>query len=445
MKSSNVKWWLMWLCGSVLLGAYYASAMQGNNEDVFLPGQTSHGHYQIELACDVCHGEAFDDENVMQKACVSCHKEELERVDDSHPRKKFTDPRNVDRLEKLDARYCVTCHGEHKPDITADMGVTLPKDFCFLCHQEVAKNRPSHEGLPFDGCAAAGCHNYHDNKALYEDFLVKHGNDEATKVGVTLPVRNLAEFLSKTEERDSSPLSMNDADKPTFINVKESLMSEWLASGHAQAGVNCSSCHMAKGVWADRPQQSVCKQCHGTETKGFLAGKHGMRLAQGLSPLTPAAARLPMKQERHDEQMSCQSCHGSHSYNTQYAAVDACLTCHNDEHSLAYKSSPHFELWQKQANAELEEGGGVSCSSCHMPREVTREQGHARVVVHHNQNDFLRPNEKMVRSVCMQCHGLGFSLNALADAHLVENNFKGSPNSNNESIRMAIGRETKKQ
>ena len=34
--------------------------------------------------------------------------------------------------------------------------------------------RPSHAGLGFAGCALAGCHNYHDNRALYEDFLVAH-------------------------------------------------------------------------------------------------------------------------------------------------------------------------------------------------------------------------------------------------------------------------------
>ena len=53
------------------------------------------------------------------------------------------------------------------------MGVTLPKDYCFICHHDVADDRPSHKGLAFTTCASAGCHRFHDNRALYQDFLVK--------------------------------------------------------------------------------------------------------------------------------------------------------------------------------------------------------------------------------------------------------------------------------
>ena len=33
----------------------------------------------------------------------------------------------------------------------------------------------------------------------------------------------------------------------------------------------------------------------------------------------------------------------------------------------------------------------------------------------------------MLRSVCMNCHGLGFSIDALADPDLVARNFRGQP------------------
>jgi hypothetical protein len=49
------------------------------------------------------------------------------------------------------------------------------------------------------------------------------------------------------------------------------------------------------------------------------------------------------------------------------------------------------------------------------------------VRVDHDQNDNLRPRDKMVRSVCLACHGLGFTLDALADAELVDRNFNGRP------------------
>jgi hypothetical protein len=29
--------------------------MTNEDAEMFLPGETSHGHYQIELSCDSCH------------------------------------------------------------------------------------------------------------------------------------------------------------------------------------------------------------------------------------------------------------------------------------------------------------------------------------------------------------------------------------------------------
>jgi len=62
--------------------------------------------------------------------------------------------------------------------------------------------------------------------------------------------------------------------------------------------------------------------------------------------------------------------------------------------------------------------------------------GIEQIVVEHNQNDNLRPNEKMIRNVCMNCHGLGFSINALADLMLIENNFNGTPSQQIRSLDM---------
>lgn len=124
-----------------------------------------------------------------------------------------------------------------------------------------------------------------------------------------------------------------------------------------------------------------------------------MRVAAGLSPMTPAMARQPMAPHALHRELSCTSCHGSHDFDTQFAATDACLDCHVDDHSLAFRNTKHFNE-------------GLSCASCHMPR-VELENG--RVGVQHNQNDNLRPNEKMIRSVCIDCHGVEFSLKALAD------------------------------
>jgi len=92
------------------------------------------------------------------------------------PYRPFTNPRNAPLAEVLDARKCVTCHTEHQLEQTGPMGVSIAQDYCFHCHEDVGKNRPSHKDLGFETCATAGCHNYHDNRALYEDFLVQNAS-----------------------------------------------------------------------------------------------------------------------------------------------------------------------------------------------------------------------------------------------------------------------------
>jgi hypothetical protein len=158
-----------------------------------------------------------------------------------------------------------------------------------------------------------------------------------------------------------------------------------------------------------------------------------MRLALDLSPMSPGAARLPMKRQAAHHELSCASCHQAHRFDTRHAAVAACLSCHNDQHSLAYEKSIHAQLWRDETSGKLPPGSGVSCATCHLPREVHGGQ----VRVQHNQNDNLRPNEKMVRSVCVNCHGLEFSLDALADRALIDRCFDGSPSPHIDSARMA--------
>ena len=122
--------------------------------------------------------------------------------------------------------------------------------------------------------------------------------------------------------------------------------------------------------------------------------------------------------------------------------MQACAGCHRDEHTRAYEGSPHYALWKKELAGEAPAGSGVSCASCHMPRTELRVAGMdaKRTLVQHNQNDNLRPSEKMIRPVCMNCHGLGFSIDALADPALVANNFQGQPSAHNKSLAMVAAR-----
>lgn len=468
-KNKNLWLWLIWLLLTLALTTYLVMKINNKAADksIFLPGDTTHGHHQIELACGACHSESFADEEAIQESCMNCHGKALKDNDDKHPKSKFTDPRNAERVAILDARYCVTCHIEHNPEVTLEMGLTMPPDYCHLCHEKIAEERPSHEGMAFTTCASAGCHNYHDNQALYEDYLIKHLHQpdilEKQELPPDLNMDELAPVLPDYPSKNYplERLKLVEADVPQEIEYDSEILYEWFDTTHANSGVNCTACHQEtvddKTAWTDTPDHKVCASCHGPEVDGFLAGKHGMRLdkerlKQELSAMTPALARLPMKKDAQHEGLGCNSCHEAHGYSTNEAKVQACLGCHDDEHSLAYLESPHHELWQQEQAGELPEHSGVTCATCHMPRiEKEFMDGMFYMgIVQHNQNDTLKPNEKMLRPVCMDCHGLGFSIDALADDNLIKNNFDGQPAIHIESmdmveIRMKEAEEKKKR
>jgi hypothetical protein len=150
-----------------------------------------------------------------------------------------------------------------------------------------------------------------------------------------------------------------------------------------------------------------------------------MRVGVGLPAMRTEQARSKMTQRSAGRELNCLSCHPAHEHDLQRAAVDGCLECHADPHSLAYRESPHDLARRAEIERRAPEGTGVSCAGCHLPR-IAPQPG-ATELVQHNQNDNLRPNEKMLRTVCVHCHGVGFSIDALADAALVERNFRGQP------------------
>jgi hypothetical protein len=416
------------------LAVHLGSRLSGGEARAFfLPGATSDGHHQIEIACETCHGRAFEGPEALQAACVRCHGEELAQAKDAHPRTKFTDPRNAERVALLDARTCLACHREHQPESTLAMGLTLPADYCHRCHADVAGERPSHAGIGFESCASGGCHNFHDNRALYEDFLAAHQGEPAHR-----PAGAVARLTATPAHAPA--LREAQADAPLRL-ASHAAVREWAASAHARGGVNCTACHGAER-FEERLDHSACRECHPSQVEGFLRGRHGMRLDAGLSAMRPGLARLPMKAEARDRRLGCTSCHGAHAMDLRAAAVDACLGCHDDAHSSAYPASAHARSFEAERRGELGAGQGVSCATCHLPRHTT--VGGA-VHAQHNQNENLRPNEKMARSVCLACHGLGFTLDALADADLVRRSFGGSPGSHVESLDWVAARRTKEE
>ncbi|MEZ5852902.1 MAG: cytochrome c3 family protein [Hyphomicrobiaceae bacterium] len=463
--SRTLTLWTVWLlataAGAVILaaGMVYGGSVRSN----FAPGRMTSGHHQIELACTACHTSPFSGREAMQKACIGCHGADLATAKDSHPAKKFNDPRNADRLAKLKATECVTCHTEHRPEITRATGLTLPADYCALCHQDIGRERPSHVGLDSATCLNSGCHNYHDNRALYEDFLEKHAREPDLKSPAVMKLR----ATSVPPTGTAKPItSIAAADAPPSHRGDAHVGADWLASAHAKGGVNCAGCHAPKAKtpeaiatgWIAKPDHQACTSCHEQEGRGFVQGRHGMRLAAGmkvstpdptglvkaskLGPMQPSLARLPMAREAHAANLTCTSCHQAHAFATRDGEVKACLGCHADEHSKRYIGSPHHKAWLAEVAGKAPAGSGVTCAGCHMPR-IAREDpdtGEDRVFADHNQNNTLRPASKMIRPVCMSCHGLGFAIDALADRRLVESNFAGRPSARVESITWVMRR-----
>lgn len=482
--------WIVWLSATLLVGtAALARLYVGGDRSTFLPGETHGVHHQIELACESCHmSKPFATQarirKDINKTCVSCHKAELKAADDSHPIKKFKNPRMAAYWDRIDARFCTSCHMEHQPEITLAGLVTLPGDYCVACHsegeQDVRKNRPTHADLTFDTCASSGCHNYHDNKALYEDFLVKHAGQPAVKEAPVHTAQALARARPMPDPAETLAY-LGSIDAPAAARgLDPELEAHWAASAHAIADVTCAGCHAPKSEtgediaanWIDHPEETVCASCHKAEAKTFALGRHGMRRHPELARPRPAKkmlkqlgigkpsdalitavetwiddpalapamstteARVALTPEAHGQDLTCSSCHTPHKQDLTFAAVGACLGCHNDDHSRAYEASPHHDLWQAELAGDLPPGSGVTCATCHMPQSEKR----GVVTTNHNQNDTLRPNEKMIRSVCMDCHGLEFAIDALADPALVTSNFRGLPDRHIDSVDWAVSR-----
>jgi predicted CXXCH cytochrome family protein len=439
-------------------------------QTLFLPGHTSSGHHQIEKACETCH-TAFG--GVDDGSCLACHGESLGARNDSHAPIKFDDPVRASQLTQYDARSCVACHREHRAEARLRGSVSVPQTFCVSCHPNVRQERPSHVGFDDAGCASAGCHNYHDNRALYRDFLVRQRGSEDLRPEPKLPVPaalrardlralpppDLPERIYREPGLGGEQPHVWQARLPTAVR-------EWATSAHARAQVNCTGCHREPGgdkaAWSWPVDDALCGSCHRDERLGFRDGKHGMRLTAGLAPMSPSLARIPMKQTATELTLGCNSCHGAHRFDRDRAAVSACEGCHDDDHTRAYRDSPHFVAWQLEVREEAEPGTGVSCATCHLPRKLAGHPGGRPAssgskgavtravrtgaaskgfVIEHNQNANLRPSDRMFREVCIHCHPATFSLASLADPDLVRRNFRGRPAPTQTSMTL-IERET---
>ena len=69
--------WLLWLMITLSGAGYYAYQITlSDDKSEFLIGETSYGHYQIEMSCETCHTDPFGGTEVLQNACTNCHADE---------------------------------------------------------------------------------------------------------------------------------------------------------------------------------------------------------------------------------------------------------------------------------------------------------------------------------------------------------------------------------
>ena len=181
----------------VLIG-WFAAAFAFDNKEVFLPGETSVGHYLFEASCSSCH-EGF--KPVSNENCSRCHQAEL--AEDKHGAAKFRDPRWAGELAKIEALTCTTCHNEHVHMF--GRGVHLQPDLCMACHEGIIQgDLKSHDGFAADGCWTAGCHYYHDHRSISTGFLIENLDQPPM-----LPVQKLPDrtVLTQVETAPAPDLS----------------------------------------------------------------------------------------------------------------------------------------------------------------------------------------------------------------------------------------------
>jgi hypothetical protein len=179
-------------------------------------------------------------------------------------------------------------------------------------------------------------------------------------------------------------------------DVTPGIVTQFLASKKAAAGLDCATCHgsghtaMDDAELAQMPTPDTCKICHPEQYEQYAAGKHS--LAWAVMEAMPMLRHQPqavggtemkgcsgchkigLKSEAytategfHYGTGACDSCHTRHSFSAAEARDPrACMTCHMGfDHPQweMWSSSKHGVIWQ------IEEGSGraPTCQTCHMP------------------------------------------------------------------------------
>ena len=167
-----------------------------------------------------------------------------------------------------------------------------------------AKRDPATPISAFDTCATAGCHNYHDNRALYEDFLLRHAAESWL---APVPAHPLAALTRAERKPSQEPRRLDAATTAIAAALRKPIPAEWAGTGHAKAGVSCFACHApettsgqtpAEILWTDAPSTAVCENCHQRQGGRFRARtprNAATSTARGPARAESEAARTPAR------------------------------------------------------------------------------------------------------------------------------------------------------
>lgn len=391
------------------------AAFKGAATTLFLHAPLSSAHARLEADCQACH-EPWN--GATSEKCLSCHKRNL--AHDTHSKERLINPVKAKPVDRLKEASCIECHREHQP--VKASGYTGPEGLCAKCHPPESLPPGRHFSGEKGSCQKAGCHRYHTNITYRE---IAYGN--------RLRFLQTSKIIAKKEPAPYKKLDINELErmrKDSFYSVKPAVTSRYEISRHSGGEATCGSCHKSENGSVElAPKVTVCLPCHKTETKTFLNGAHG---AAERSHNTGAFFG-----HETGERVTCGSCHDSHSLRLEDARIKACEKCHDSAHSKSYRGSGHYRYLSDPTFAS-KKLTGVDCAGCHMPR--LHETGGA---TDHNESLSVSTKERMARTVCVQCHGLYFSLSSLYNDIIVTSNFTYSPKSGTEQIEYAF-RNTKK-
>ncbi|MDT8436130.1 MAG: multiheme c-type cytochrome [Gemmatimonadota bacterium] len=212
---------------------------------------------------------------------------------------------------------------------------------------------------------------------------------------LTLLLTPLTTFSTASAQEASACVDCHAESSPQIV-------SDWQASRHAAAGLDCAACHGTHTSAADiaslrMPGPELCGACHAERLEQFTAGKHAKAwVALQAMPTThamPVALNLGLKgcggchkiglKSEADlaalaeagagyGRASCDACHTRHTFSAEEARQpEACQTCH-----MGF-DHPQWEMWSsskhgvrhalKRTGALPATAAAPTCQTCHMP------------------------------------------------------------------------------